>query len=44
MSDAEEKFRWVRDPANEAAVRKIARAGFELTRDHLTNGDVKECV
>ena len=30
------------DPANELAVRRIAQAGFELVRDHLTNVDVKE--
>jgi|EP01043_Picozoa_sp_COSAG02_P046095 protein glucosyltransferase len=42
MVDAELKIRWAMDPRNEAAVRKIARSGFELIRDHLRNEDVKE--
>jgi protein glucosyltransferase len=42
MADAELKLRWAMDPGNEPAVRKIARNGFELIRDHLRNDDVKD--
>jgi protein glucosyltransferase len=42
LSDAESKLSWAMDPANAETVQGIAKAGFELVRDHLRNEDVKE--